>query len=356
MFSNFKALAKELTSAYYRAALGEQFSEENLIVTERIVEEQQEQRKNAEVMLRYYQGIIGLSTPAHLPVKQFAAPQSAGLAGEELQKSRELIERSLPVIADSVQARSNSFDRKETAQKAQALMKVGVKKANAEQFGLNNWSEAAAQSGINEAQGVYNAAINELAPYAKAIRTRLLSGLQLLFVPKVEQKIAKAPVLREETQHLLQAHAKLDSVHSTILNLMKEHNVCQLLAENFEEDESKLSKNIYQQLEQRLQKCFKLMSGLKESLKEHLYPFEHAGEAMTLAGYLSGELLEGGGLGGIMENAGEVLNKYFSVYFRILGRLAAIGEEVEGLFGLKPLPKPLTEEDAQNQQQNAGDC
>jgi hypothetical protein len=69
-------------------------------------------------------------------------------------------------------------------------------------------------------------------------------------------------------------------------------------------------------------------------------PFTPRGEVALRAFVVPVTTLDGHNGAELVEIAQEVLRRANEIYFRVLGRLAAICEEAENRFGLPPLPRP----------------
>ena len=80
-------------------------------------------------------------------------------------------------------------------------------------------------------------------------------------------------------------------------------------------------------------------------LKNVPYPLDHAKGEISIGHYMLEELPGADDLGAIYDAAQSVVDNLATLSARLVGRLAVVGERVEKLLGLDPLPEP-PEEDA----------
>ncbi|MCP5113943.1 MAG: hypothetical protein GY953_24175 [bacterium] len=92
----------------------------------------------------------------------------------------------------------------------------------------------------------------------------------------------------------------------------------------------------------------RLRSQLKEicrKLEGAPYPFDHADDKTTLLSYIVPEVPGQLDLG-LYELTGYALDHAYEIYFRLVGRLAFIAEQLEKAAGLEPLPRVRAAEPA----------
>jgi hypothetical protein len=97
-------------------------------------------------------------------------------------------------------------------------------------------------------------------------------------------------------------------------------------------------------------RLMKLMSDHMNSIRSALmvvdYPFDHARGKMKLSRFLLDELPDTESPGEIYGSAERLLDRFFRLQARILGRKCLMGESVIAAIGLDPLPEPASPEES----------
>jgi hypothetical protein len=137
-----------------------------------------------------------------------------------------------------------------------------------------------------------------------------------------------------EARRLIEVLAALRAIHPSFMDLRKDQTILHQLFSNGRRtrDEERFGKCVVDTSDRLDAHIQTIQSGLDKVA----YPFPHSGDPMTLAQYCrSGMPLASNRIEGIYHDAANHLEKLSDVYFRILARLVAICEQVDGRLNKK---------------------
>jgi hypothetical protein len=174
--------------------------------------------------------------------------------------------------------------------------------------------------------------------FEEEIVERLVCAIRLLHVPKVAARINHARPWQEEFSRLLTALKHLNTQHKPLLELRNAHAALAVLAGNIEgnEENPALGDAIRSHRKEVLGRVLRI----RHALSAATYPFDHAKGRISIGEYALPEGVEDDNLGAIYEAGAGLLENLSGLLVRIASRMAAMGERVELVLGLEPLPEP----------------
>lgn len=341
LFADFEALSRQATLGFYRDAIGADFTPRHLVSSHILIERRRKLEEDKKVAKRYFQGLLSMIHPPRLQEFKLWPPQSL----EAMQRSLKATRQPFESIMTMIEVRKVLVKIHESeviilrALQASALISAGLRNMDKEDYGLDELTNRGAKDAYDKAMGQQYRVRREMEEFETSLSLRLRTALEMLQIPELRHQLPDAPNLLKEARELLPVLQPMTETLESIRDIRHELVIMVTLLEQLSKQQHNpklagkvqaAASNLYQQL-----------LGLKDTYKEIKNPLEHGGEASAFIGrYLVGEMRESEGYSGLVLRGQETLDRFFMLYFRILGRLAAIAEKVEESQGIKPLPDP----------------
>jgi len=344
LFANFSGLSIAVTFDYYREVLGNRVKKENLIPTAQLVGRQEEIQEGNKAALRAFQGLLsGLRVVSPEPMEQADAEHLI----ESLRAARQNVESKAETARDAHKRFDDADTRIVMSHQARAFLKAGFK-FNPEDFRLPERTRSAAQSAAADAAREQTIASAELDKFeAEAVR-RIEAAAGLLGHPEVAGKLEDADALREEVSKMQACMEACCKVHKELMELRFEHAALSLLVNNLEGNEE--NQPLVEAIRDLMETMRNRMLGIRNEAQDEPYPFEHAKQDVSVGKHLLEVAPGEEDLGGIYGATEEMMDRYFQLYHRALGRVSLLTEKVETALGLPPLPDPPEEEPPQQEE------
>ncbi len=347
LFRDFQALSRKVSLDFYGANLGQDIDAGRLQPLEQMLAGQDAAEEEQKALGRFFQGAVHwlrMLSPEQPAAGVDDRVPDVGRVLQTLEAARE----ALLAGRDQHRERLTRYDEADTellhAAIARGMQEIGMT------FDPQELSLAGAElSDIldleSRARERARQAEAEMAPMEQAALARLEAAVSLLRLPKLQA--AERPDLAELRDHLpaLRAAAGgLSSVRDLLTQLRFELAAFGNLASQLQHNPE--NEALLQAIQQRVLDLQGRLT-LRDSLAEIAYPFEHADSEIHLGTYLVPALPDEDNLGEVYEAVQSAVGRAYNLYFRIMGRLALIGEQLEAELGLEQLePPPEPEETA----------
>lgn len=348
LFGNFGPLCKVVSTQFYKQVLGERFEESSVQSVEKLIELRDAEAAAAKSLARYFQVRVPLFAPLPLGDSAGTAPESpkeiAAMLKESRVKMLEIVERYKTLCRRMERAESSAFE----SAGALALLEAGCRFKPAK-FGLRHATEEAATDRQDNAQLAVEALATKMLPFETSAGDRLSLALQLLRVPKVQERIENGTTLASEIARLLPL-SRLVSRQVTDLPAFRAayHRFFLLLSglQELSRNEQPRKAHIDGLIRCVEELCHRLKV-MKKALGRHPYPFEHARDDITLDEFLVPMIPDPedqDGWGPVFDSTTELFERLVGLQLRLFARLAFAAEKVETALGLPELPEPILDE------------
>ncbi len=147
-----------------------------------------------------------------------------------------------------------------------------------------------------------------------------------------------------EARQLLATLSQLPPSFDEILSLRNTRAALESLLGRIKNDRQ--NARLIRVLDSRMGTAAEQVRNLYTRLANYLYPFEHAGESLSIAQHLLAGLPDRKDLAAVLNASGGLLSNYVTLLTRVLGRLVVTAEAMETALGLQPLPEPAKPGDA----------
>jgi len=331
LFKDFSLRARRVSLDYYRGIFGKEVMPKNLVSVEAMVKSSDEEWEYSRALNRFSQGQFTVLRPMGLPQNCIQARVDYNKIPTMLKSVRELIMNSAGDYHERLKEFNSLEIRIIEAFQNRALLDGGIHLSTAE--------VKATETVFQEVeQGKRLAVIDELIPFEKLLRDRMVTALQLLNVQSVVAKIDIGDEPKRTAEKFIKTVHALENQLSAVRDLQIAYQQLAVLVNRLEgqEDNEKLVRQVRLKMEDLRQ----ILARLRRLLMNITYPFEHTQAHMTLGEFAIADVPGKDELGPLLERAYEAVDRLFRVYARLVSRLAHLVELVENVLGLPPLPEP----------------
>lgn len=183
--------------------------------------------------------------------------------------------------------------------------------------------------------------------YDQAVQTYVELGVRSLGHPEIGPKVERSVEWIEELDRLNEVRQHLNRRLGAVHQLRYAYAAMTVIWTAIEHNPD------YAPLFEEGMRLMKVMSDHMKSIRSSLidvgYPFDHARGKINLGRFLLDQLPDEENPGEIYGAAERLLDRFFRLQARILGRKCVMGESVIAAIGLNPLPEPANPADAAEQ-------
>jgi hypothetical protein len=339
LFSDFPALSRRATLAFYRGDLGDEFNPGRMMPTADLVAGQSEIQAGEAAVAGYFLGLLTNLRPLWPAsgelerIRQGGGDVFPGLR-RSLQAARRRLEEGCSEAAESARAYAAADARMLDAVQALALMRANFWIEPGD-FQLRKGGAAQAGSAFREAEADQRSLALGLAGFEESMRSRLIAALGLLEDPEVRKALPDAPACAREADRLFPALGALARVQPRLESLRRTFHGLGALLENLEGNEN--APEVEKQLRTHALAIRLELEAVGKGLEGLEYPFGARPLCPDLREYALDGLPPERDYPAHYAAAEEVLGRCYALYFRIFGRLALAAGRVEGALGLGPL-------------------
>ena len=328
LFRDLDGVARQASIDFYRTAVGEEAEKARVIDMDELATRKRAEDEERQAMARFFQSVANPLRPLPLPAAIEAAKDPVGAAAE-VRQAREALAARAPALHTAWK----QYDDVDTVllQCAQARALVGLGfKPNREQTGIASAAEM--QQKEEAAQSRLEALGATLAEGEALGARRLEAALSLLLASEEPWAAQAAP----EVPRLLASARAVGAQLRQLVAIRDQRAAIAALAGQAAQGTN--DEAIGRAMAAGFAQLSAWHSRLGEALSGVAYPFDHAGGNFSIAAFAIPRPEEG--IAGSFEASGQAIANLYGVYFRSLGRLAALAERVEVGLGLDPLPAP----------------
>ena len=337
LFSKYHQTAKIASLMYYHAILGPQVNPANLASTEDLTQRRKQVSEEQIAQSRYFQNVWTSAYPFIVDDVTIEPPENPLETARTLVSVRKRMRSNLPHIHNAFHRYEEAFNDMCKAARALALFEAGIKIAPHE-FGYSSWTKEAIQHADNEARKNMNNLKVELDEFSRDARTRLVCALQLLHNEKVKSQMNDRYVEPSEAKELYRIIARLCFGMEFVTELNMNFIVLDVLLRIFQDNQD--NEKLKHKILSILSICHRHMKTIYSTFSINPYPFDHASGNVSIGSYIVGALPLQPQSGEVISKTQDTIENYWTLYFRIISRLAFIAEHVETALGLKSWPEP----------------
>ena len=186
-----------------------------------------------------------------------------------------------------------------------------------------------------EAEREEQAAAEALARIETVLKLRMECVARLLREDGCSERIPDADRMRKQTGALVEWLGCMQQVSSTLPEILQRRAYIQILSRLLQD--RKNDEGIAGRIDSALGDQFQALSELRFLLKEYEYPYDHADGRITMLQYAMTWTPSKNDGSEIIKAVEQLADRMQSLFFRVMGDLATIGENVEKALGLPPM-------------------
>ena len=337
LFHDFKSLSKKVTYHTYKKLLQLDVKYQNLISTKELLQQQKEQSNFSLALEHYFQGLLRLDHFISLSRQSLPVVDNERELTEKIDILRTDINVSLGLSRDSYHVYIEKSNKLEDLLFVEKTIHFYADHLEDEE---DQTSLESTQQQIKELRKEIKPVEELLLSFEEKTITRLLLALASLLNEQLRNKLGKTIETFERVEELLNAFKGLSKVYDKIKSLHKQHFYQTIFFNN-------ISTNVIQEdvlyafIEETNEKLYDNLINIRSSLSFENYPFDHANQFITMGKYIvQHQIEEKEDLNNVFLISQDVISRFFSLYFRMLGELTFMAEEIELALGFDPMPTP----------------
>ena len=353
LFDEFDELCRRVTLGFYRRQLGE-IPSASLVSTEDFRGTQDEERLGQEALARWVQGLLSSSRMLRLEMPDLSMEWRPKESLMELMTARMQFEEKLPEAKTAYEQLDRAFEMQENVWLARCLLDAGIL-PDARSFRLPSGDRRGVERLEERAASIATARLPFVEAWEKNLRRRMAAALECLHDPELFAEGEEHDAMVVRAQELASAQRELQKNLADVLELRRHLGALELLGAQLSDENHQ---ELIDQLGLMQNQAHEHLIASRDGLIYARHPFAGGDEEITIGMYLIERLPErrlamGRALFQVdaqlmteVYEAGQIVGeRYYSLYLRVLGGLAAIAEKVESKAGLPPLPKVEPTED-----------
>ncbi len=326
LFTDFKTLCQDVTRYHYRAILGLDFGSRNLIHVDRAISQDQADLQNWDSVMSLFRGTASALRPFALQLQDLIVSRPE----RELVRWMISARMRLQMTNTSAEAAYRRFAEADAriidAKVANLLLSIGFA-IHPGQFGLP-YADASVIALLEHRAGeVKRQAENELSLFDTDVRTRVASAFQLLQISSFRSRLSGGEKLVPEAKLLVQTLLIFKQTGGLLAELRYDTVALDLLIAN------RLLTPYRDEVRRRIthvgQRIRSSLGTLRMLIRDTRYPFS-SDESIPLADHVWRDLAGSSqNPDAICQEAGVIINRYWHLYYQVLGRIAVITGQID---------------------------
>ncbi len=309
VFHDFDATCKAATYKEYQMVTNSAVKKNHLVSTDELLAVQRELQQDLEASSRYFQDVLHPGRPlpfSEQELDMFCQPDDNAV--QTLVSLREQKQTALPKLRQLFQQHGSRHD---------AYNAIDLDQAPADARSLTQ-------------------------SYADWAKQRLAAAISLLHHPEAAEHIADVDVCRVQANTYLHILARLGYLLGPMTGVTNDLKsmASKLQRLQAEGQNPTLVSHILKNGRELRQK----LTAICREMKDEPYPYQHGQGQISIARYFAEEIPASDDIGELFETSQDILQKFYTLYYRTLGKMAIVAEKVEASFGLDPFPEPPDED------------
>jgi Zn-dependent protease with chaperone function len=330
LFVDFDALGQSATRFYYERELQLPLKEQSLVDQHQAVAEVAQTDAADNAMRRYFGDAFSMLRPLLIMTYETEAT-GGGAARRALVEARaQMVE--LQGYATDLLAEFAKLDRQLLMWNKAAYLLQGGFTFNPAEFHLTASSHAAATQARSRASLRQKQLETHLEAYDAAVRARLCAALQL-----VPELVAAGHLPAERTGEIrafVKVLSRFGEFHRSLLDMRARIAGLQVVLENAAHHPSpERVGRFLTSLNNELSETARMV---RDRCRDVPYPFAHAGGAISIAEYSRNDIPSPDYFEGILLDSSALVDRMFSLHYRVVSRIVDIAEEVERTLDAAP--------------------
>ncbi len=324
LFTDFPRLAREVSVEFYKESLGSDFRPAALVPTAQFLARQSAQQLEATACGQLFCGVCNELRP--LAFASVVEPASTRDAVKDLLKTRQEVQAAAPEYQQCYSEYVTADKAWLLAERAVALIEAGLHVKPAD-FQIERSDELSATAACDHALHRQATLVPRLGEYETLVERRFDLACYLLKHAAGGLQLPDAAAWQAEITQLRELMAQLSQLWLKVLWLRNASAALTILLHNLQgrEENQKLRKSILAKAKRTRALIIELLQGLQDVP----YPFEHATQGISVAGYALEKVPAADDLGAIYVGSQAMQSQLSLLLVRVVGRLAYLALATE---------------------------
>jgi hypothetical protein len=183
-----------------------------------------------------------------------------------------------------------------------------------------------------------------MAEFDNAVQTYIELAVRALRHPEIGPLLEHASAWNAELDRLNEVRERLNRKLGTVHQLRYGYAAMSVIWAAI--DQNPEFAPLYEEGARLMTTMTAHMKSIRSALSDIEYPFDHARGQINLGEFLLDPLPDAENPGEVYGSAERLLDRFFRLQARILGRKCLMGESVLSAIGLAPLPEPATDDES----------
>jgi Zn-dependent protease with chaperone function len=316
LFRDYAKIAREATVHQYRVLLQDEFRPELLAPTEETLQETASINQGFEAADRIWFGLFNPARPLELAEHQITPLPMPELSRQILCQRRQKMQQAREDIRQAAKQFAELLGKKRLAQFVQDLQSAHFK-VEEKVYIIPGKSAAESLATHLTALDQHHLLIHQMAEYETLARERLAAALQLLQTPEMAAESRAMVRILSRFSDILPAAAELDRIGDTLKTLF----------DGRQSDDA--AQKIDPVITELVEKAQRQIAQVDQRLGDLAYPFKHARGNLSIIEYARTDVQHEHMWVKTMLECNAYSERLVQLYWRIIGRLAIIAEQVE---------------------------
>ncbi|MCM8540129.1 MAG: M48 family metalloprotease [Lentisphaeraceae bacterium] len=335
LFKDLKKIKKEITEDIYEDKFGRNWQKDlKCVPSIDLINEMREMGKSWDCLDGFFQGVISFRRPLEFKITDSAPSGGVETAIQHLKRMRKSMLEDIHQLRETHDEYLAILEFKSRSSMARKLVDLNLPRQASILVGYHvnrsnmNQLNADVPKDLLKLEEGLNA-------YNDKVKQRILTALSLLQNDEFRTKINSGDACLNNLKLIMDNLKMASSLHMPIMNM--KNNFVSILV--ILDTAQSLDASFYQGLNKLSDNLGSVLKTQKDKMKKIPFPFPHSQGDISLGDYVIEELPEDDDGVGKFIAAGDVYEKISNLYFRILGQLILIVEQVEIAAGLGPFPE-----------------
>ena len=334
LFRDFSQLSCRVSSDLYEAALGEEAKTTERQSAEQVLERQQQSDAEEQARTRFFCGAVHYYRVLSVPAGPVFEPPDVGGLLQRMVVCHQRLKGGWRRYLKACEAYEESHVAYAHALQAETILDAKMS-FDPETFHLSGKDQAAVTEKFVAAKRGMEQMAERMAFYETLASERLELALSMVALPGMAERTPELGPMFDELPRLLKAIRSLGEAFPQIEELRLEWIVFQTLAGQLAQNEGHTP--LQQNLVQSTGRAVEILQHLHDQWADVEFPLDRGDrEQLTLQRYLVPAVPDPDDVGGAYEALQQAENGVIEIYFRVMARLALIGERLENELGLAP--------------------
>ncbi|MEM8733829.1 MAG: M48 family metalloprotease [Planctomycetota bacterium] len=345
LFSGYERICEAVTYDFFKEIFEDGLKPNMLVPSEQLVAHKSAAREASQTLRRMFGAYFRVPRSMRF---DYASDPGASVTElvERLKESRKSMQSSLDVYSST----SKQFDAADSkwllCHQAMALQDLSVPLKQAD-FKVPVTSRMETKRASERFRMELSQTSEHLKPHEAAFEQRVSYALQLAIGQAMQSRLGagRSDAIIQEANWTCGALGTVQAAYADVVQFRNEYSAFSLMLQIVAGSE--VTEDVVTQITTLAEKLSVRLHQYADRFRDSMFPFDHADGAITLTKYLVPKVPKARELGEVVEAGSQFLQQYHYLYFRCIGELCVLCQEVESGLGWPKQPIPPEAEDEQ---------